>query len=817
MKRILLLVMRSISRAVLHAPQHCLQNCFINRRFTYKRLKNSYIFTLLFLVTCSPVLAQRSGSLSSNGGRFVGFNIDGDTKTGYTKIYPAGMPSFYDFDWFKTPTHNTGPYPYSLLGNGIIDVTDSANLRTRLANGENISFTKRMIGQPYDIGVYLKDYPTQDIDTQFLVDAVYFRDYYANDYTAFTSAAKNGQNPNVWEGGYANTGGKSDIIDVFTHVRTSGINPAKDSAWFFAGVATKNTTGARYFDIEVYREPISFTPSATGTGVKFVSAGTNYGHSRWELNDTGGVTRTGDLIISVEYQSGRAPEIDFRIWLAKSTYDSVVNGLLTPKTFRLNGRWDIANDGLHGYAEITAASSSEVWGSGLGNYTGAANSDTTYSTPWGTVNTSGNWSQNYDQLQFVEIGLNFSRFGMNPFQYVTSYCKSPYASLLVKSRSAPEFNANLDDFVGPVNFTVKEAAPFTVTPEIFSCTNTAPKLNFNFTARNYYRLINSDGDTLAKDVDFRTATTAADRFLSVTQPGTYRIEATNFQGCPSLSTATITIQADTSKPTAAALLGYGQPYYFLNGVGSITGSSFGSSALSYSWTGPTGAVGFPSTLEDPKLADNKPDVVTGDYTLTVTQARNGCQATSMINVIPAVLASNTITLQGKLINGHAQLNWTITDETQTTTYIIERSTNGAPFVNVGHVDGASGAKRYSFIDSEPITGVVKYRIKNIATGTTSSVYSNMIFLQSSRKDGIVISRQSSANRVNIQLNKAADKDFQIKIMSVDGRVLLQQHYTATQGRAIGSSIQLTLPASMANLPVIVAVYQDAYLLEAKKL
>ena len=807
-----------MKRIPLLARQHCLSISTACQHFTFQDTK-ALFFLLLIFISYGTSHAQRSGSLSAYGGRFVGFNIDGDTKTGYTKIYPSGTPFYYDFDWFKTPTHNTGPYPYSLLGNGIIDVTDSANLRTRLAAGENISFTKRMIGQPYDIGVYLKDYAAQDIDTQFLVDGVYFRDYYANDYTAFTSAAKNGQNPNVWQGGLANTGGKSDIIDVFTHVRTSGLNPFRDSAWFFAGVATKNTTGARYFDIEVYREPISFTSSATGTGVNFVSQGTSYGHSRWELNDTGAVTRTGDLIISVSYQSGQPPEIDFRIWLAKSTYDSIKAGRLTPKTFRLNGRWDVAVDGLHGYAEITAASTDEIWGSGVGNYTGAANSDTTYSTPWGTINTRGEWSQNYDQLQFVEIGLNFSRFGMNPFQYVTSFCKSPYASLMVKSRSSPEFNANLDDFVGPVNFTVKEAAPYSVTPEIFSCTNTTPKLNWNFTARNYYRLLTSTGDTLAKDVDFRTATTTADRFLTVTQPGTYRIEATNFQGCPSLSSTTITVQADTTRPTAAALMGWGRPYYFLNGVGGVTGTSYEASPLSYSWVGPMTSADtlFRSKVEDPILGTIQDSVRMGTYTLTVTQARNGCSATSEIQLTITVLADNAITLQGKLVNGKAQLSWNTPDVTQAAAFEIERSTNGIQFMKIGHVNGAVGTKRYSFVDREPVSNNVQYRIKSIAAANSLFVYSNTIALHAGNTESIAISRQQSTNRVHIQLKKAADKDLQVKVMSMDGRVLLQQNYPAEQIGTSGASIKLQLPSTMANQPVIVAAYQDGYLLEARKL
>jgi hypothetical protein len=394
-------------------------------------MKSLLLSCCLTLTTLLTIAQTKSGSLNASGGRFVGFTIDGETRVGQAKIFPASTPYGNDDDWFVTPG-------YAGYGKGVIDTTGASVYKAQLQAGDNISFTKRMIGQPYDIGIYWPSGGPTGVDASgkptgyipiFKVDGTYFRDYYANDSTAFTSANKNGQNPNNWMGGFANVGSKSDIIDAMAHVRTSGINPATDSAWFFAGVATKNTVGERYFDIEVYREKIYFNKSASGTGVNFVSTGTDYGHSRWILNSSGNVTNTGDMIISVAYKSGVAPDIDFRIWVAKTTYDSIQAGKMVPQTFKLNGRWDVADDGVHGYAEITAPNSTDIWGSGLGNYTGNASADSAYSTPWGTVNTSGAWSQTYDQLQFVEIGLNFSRFGMNPFQYVTSYCKSPYSLL----------------------------------------------------------------------------------------------------------------------------------------------------------------------------------------------------------------------------------------------------------------------------------------------------------------------------------------------------------------------------------------------------
>jgi hypothetical protein len=781
-------------------------------------MKRILLLTLLTVI-CHVVKAQvdTTGKLDSTGRSHVNFSVDGDTRNNFQKY--SSLPhtsTMHHDDWFLQDGYMRYDVGGSGFGNSIFDTIGTATYKAQLQANQNINFVKRMKVAAFDVmpmwktplGPTHPDPALRGFDSSFWVDGIYFRDYAGSsgDITSF-SGGKNGDDPNTWTAGNS-VSSKSDIVDVYTHVRTSGINPIRDSVWFFAGVSTVATNGNRFFDIEVYRDDFTYNE----TTKQFTSSGTLSGHSPWTFNGTTGmVSQSGDIIISVAYQAGRAPEIDFRIFIAKSTYDSAVADKLNPATFKfVTSQFNLNTAGNGGYIQIAAKSGATTWGSGVANYlaTNTEAQDTTLGPPWGTLNSSGSWSNSYDQLQFIEIALNFSRFGMNPFHYVTSFCRSPYSSIIVKSRASTSFTANLEDFVVPQPFSVKNLAPFTVTPDTVTCASPTGQLKINVAARNYYRWFNSNLDTLSKDSDTTT--------FRITQPGTYYVEGTNFKGCPTMGTRqTVVVSADTTAPTAAALLGHGEPFYFLNGVGGITGSSFGSSSLSYSWTGPAGAAGFPTTTEDPKLADAKENVVTGDYTLTVTQGRNGCSATSMINVNPIVLANYAIILQGKLVNGRTQLNWSTTDATQAASYIIERSSNGAQYAQLGHVAGAVGTKRYSFIDSEPVTGFVQYRIKSISG--TASIYSNTIFLQANHEESIVMSRQPSANRVNIQLKKATDKDLLIKVMSLDGRVLLQQNYSALQARNMGTSINLSLPATSANLPVVVAVYQDAYLLEARKL
>jgi hypothetical protein len=732
--------------------------------------------------------------MDSTGASYVGFSVDADTQLGFQKIGTTDPTvSFNHDDWFISSA-------YSGRGRRVIDTTGASVIRAQLVAGNNISFTKRMILPAYSVVpyAYAADGVTP-IAARFWVDGVYYRDYAkSGDLTTFTNS-KNGDNPNSWTAASGSPNDKTDLIDVYTHVRTSGIDPQKDSVWFFAGVSTLGTNGARYYDIEVYRENFSYN-ATTG---KFTSGGTDGGHSLWTFDADGNVTQTGDIIISVTYQSG-APEIDFRIWVSNSTYANV-----RPKNFRFGNKFD--GNGTSGYAQILSTAGANNWGSGLANYTTNSARDTTYSTPWGTMNTSGQWSERYDRLQFIEVALNFSRFGMNPFQYVQSYCKSPYSAIIVKSRQSPSFSANLSDFVVPSQFTVKDLIPYTVKTDTVTCAKPIGIVNINASARNYYRWMTLTGDTVKRDSD--------SPIFTAPKSGTYVIEATNFLTCAPMKKDTITVYVDSTAPTAIAVLGHGKPFYFLNGSGSVTGTSFGTSSLSYSWVGPTTSTGAPftSNLEDPKIADVKDSIVSGLYTLTVTQGRNGCKASSTFFVDITVLSSNAITLQAKLANGKAKLDWNTPDRTQAPTFEIERSSNGIHFVKIGHVNGTVGTKQYSFIDNDLVNGQVQYRIKSSNIGSAPT-YSNIVALQAGNIEKIVMARQTSTNRLTVQLGKAVtDKDVQIKVMTVDGRLLLKNTYPGQQARSRNASINLSLPASTANQPVIVAIYQDSHLLEARKL
>jgi hypothetical protein len=187
-----------------------------------------------------------------------------------------------------------------------------------------------------------------------------WKDYLASpliDSNVFSISAKNGDDPSVWLGGTSNIPDKTDLQDVYAHMRRDGTN-ITDSLWFFTGVSTVGTAGSRYFDIELYKKDFSYDPE---TGV-FTTAGAEAGHTEWLFDAAGNIIQTGDMIVAVNYTPGSPPVVDTRIWVSQSTFTSVI-----PARFNFGPVLDGAS-GVYGYVTIVSKAGTTPFGSGIANY-----------------------------------------------------------------------------------------------------------------------------------------------------------------------------------------------------------------------------------------------------------------------------------------------------------------------------------------------------------------------------------------------------------------------------------------------------------------
>jgi hypothetical protein len=534
----------------------------------------------------------------NQGGLHAQFGVDGDTKAGYLKYGPSPGNSMSD-DWFSSAAAS---------GYNVIDTSNASYYRSLLQAGNNISFTKRMSASLY-----------ASLNGKLWLDAVYARDYVVAqlDSTTFTGGNKNGDDPAIWHGVSSSVPDKTDLVDVYGHMRRNGVN-VHDSLWFFTGVSTSGTSGSRYYDIELYKNHITYNSSAGS----FSTGGPDAGHTQWTFDASGNITQTGDMIIAVSFSSG-APTVEVRIWISKTTYNTI-----TPNLFNFGSSFDGSTTSF-GYATITSKAGTTAFGSGIANLSATPAADTTYATPWGSYGSSG-WGSQYTSLQFIEVGLNLTRIGIDPALYTSvlnsTACKSAFASIFFKSRSSASFTSNLQDFTGPFDFLQTPVLDYTLSAPTLSCANPTGTISItNHTTAGYYTWSTSNGNI----------TSTSNNSIQVSKGGSYTLQAAVAQGCPVTKTDVVTVAADTFPPVASfyASTTADMAHYVLHG-GNASASDYNtpfgrSQGLLWNWTGPKG---FTSSVQNPIT-----DTANGYFQLVVTETRNGCTATASNYVDLAVL------------------------------------------------------------------------------------------------------------------------------------------------------------------------------------
>ncbi len=210
-----------------------------------------------------------------------------------------------------------------------------------------------------------------------------------------------------------------------------------DSLWMFAGVSIEGINGDRYFDFEMYQTDLVYN-KASGT---FSGYGPDAGHTTWQFDAAGNITKPGDIIFSADYGSSTLSAIEARIWINKSSMS------ITPVGFNWSGTFDGASNGAqYGYAGIQPKTAGAF-------YTGIENNDSAWAGAFSLVRVDNSIVTRYIPGQFMEFSVNLTKLGLDPATMVgKSNCDMPFNRILVKSRSSTSFTSQLKDFVAPVNF-----------------------------------------------------------------------------------------------------------------------------------------------------------------------------------------------------------------------------------------------------------------------------------------------------------------------------------------------------------------------------
>lgn len=385
------------------------------------------LLTFLFIAFCRLLITAQITTpvIKAN------FGVDADVGTNYfNNLVQSGND-----DWFNNGIAGTGLF--------VIDTTGAAGILADYLTDAS-PWPRRMAS--FYRGMSLPKF--SNVNHQIWLDAVYVRDYHDNDSTVYgTGSSKNGMSPANWDSPvFKSIPDKDDILDIFMHVRRDGdgsIPGVTDSLWMFGGLSLNNVTGDRYFDFEMYQTDISYDKASQN----WDGYGPDAGHTSWEFDAGGNIIKSGDIILSGEFQSSALTTIEARIWVKKTDWLTVV-----PTAFNWSGQFDGDGAGaVFGYASISPNTSGIF-------YTGMGSNNNTWAGPFGLVlkdnslaysnpGPASTTNSEYIQDQFIEFSVNLTKLGLDPSN--TALCGIPFNRFVVKTRSSASFTAELKDFVAP--------------------------------------------------------------------------------------------------------------------------------------------------------------------------------------------------------------------------------------------------------------------------------------------------------------------------------------------------------------------------------
>jgi len=435
------------------------------------------------------------------------FGVDADLRANFFN----GLVQAGNDDWFNLVAADTS-------GKAVIDTTGAAAMIAGYL-GDASPWPRRMASHYRTMSR-----PTFSIvNNRLWLDALWVRDYHGTDTTVFTASSdKNGMSPVNWTGGIQGIPDKNDILDVFVHIRRAGPNTT-DSLWMFGGISMDNTTGNRYFDFEMYQTDIYYD-RASGDWFGY---GPDAGHTSWQFDAAGNVTRSGDIIFSGEFQSSTLTNIEARIWVSRSTWTTVV-----PSGFNWSGQFDGAYSGSpFGYASIVPKTSGAF-------YTGLGSSVNTWAGQFRLVLQDNSLVTNYVRDQFIELSVNLSKLGLDPVGLSGGdICGTPFNRIVIKTRASASFTAELKDFVAPTDLFLAPRVQAVAEIPIF-CDSTAISDIYviNPSASSIYEWSTPNGHILGSNIG---------PVIRVDEPGTYIVVQRLSVGCNPYASDTVTIIVDS--------------------------------------------------------------------------------------------------------------------------------------------------------------------------------------------------------------------------------------------------------------------------------
>jgi len=150
-------------------------------------------------------------------------------------------------------------------------------------------------------------------------------------------------------------------------------------------------------------------------------------------------------------------------------------------------------------------------------------------------------------------------------------------------------------------------------------------------------------------------------------------------------------------------------------------------------------------------------------------------------------AKNTLQflmLDAKRNNQDVQLQWKVSAEDQVKAYRVQRSTNGKDFEDI-RTQPALTLPEYAATDAQAPAMTLWYRITTVEGGTSQARHSATVRIRVDEKGGTLnIHPNPAGSTLNVHLANAPEGPYHLRILDMQGRILLQRPAVRFSGGSI---------------------------------
>ncbi|QMU30434.1 discoidin domain-containing protein [Adhaeribacter radiodurans] len=195
--------------------------------------------------------------------------------------------------------------------------------------------------------------------------------------------------------------------------------------------------------------------------------------------------------------------------------------------------------------------------------------------------------------------------------------------------------------------------------------------------------------------------------------------------------------------------------------------------VTYSWTGPND---FTSNLQNPTIP-NATAVNAGEYTVVANSGTCSTTPITVTAVVNAPLPVNLILFKANQRAGEVKLQWETAMEVNNKGFIVQRSTDGLLFENIGFVEGACTSRQvqhYTYFDKPVSFEWLYYRLQQIDFDG-QIVYSKIITVKTVLISSFSFYPNPVKTKAILSWSTPLPKGTLIKIFDSKGQIILMEH------------------------------------------